>query len=93
MALYCRIIGFNVFNPFKPNRISQSYKLDRSISVLMDVGWYFSFAFKFKYNILLANSEDSGQTPRYAASDLGLHCLPMSHKKDAINVWVNIIIF
>ena len=24
------------------------------------------------------------QTPRFAASDLVLHCLPMSHKKDAI---------
>ena len=25
-----------------------------------------------------ANSVDPGQTPRSAASDLGLHCLPMS---------------
>ena len=23
------------------------------------------------------------QTPRTAASDMGMHCLPMSHKKDA----------
>ena len=23
------------------------------------------------------------------ASDLGLHCLPMSHKKDARLIWVN----
>ena len=30
-----------------------------------------------------ANSEDPDQTPHYAASDLALHCLPMSHKKDA----------
>ena len=35
-----------------------------------------------------ANSGDSDQTPRYAASDLGLHCLHMSHKKDAWCVWV-----
>ena len=34
-------------NPFKPNGIFQSYQLDRSISVLRDVGWYFSFLFKF----------------------------------------------
>ena len=34
----------------------------------------------FLYNILLDNSEDSDQTPH---SDLGLHCLPMCHKKDA----------
>ena len=26
----------------------------------------------------------------FAASDLGLYCLPMSHKKDARLTWVNI---
>ena len=31
---------------------------------------------------------NTGQTPRLAASDLGLHSLPMSHKKDARLVWV-----
>ena len=30
-----------------------------------------------------ANSGDPDQTPHYAASDLGLHCLPMSHITDA----------
>ena len=30
-----------------------------------------------------ANSEDPDQTPHYAVSDLDLHCLPMSHKKDS----------
>ena len=33
---------------------------------------------------MLANSEDTDQTPRSAASDLGLHCLPVSQKRDAI---------
>ena len=28
-------------------------------------------------------SVDPDQTPHSAVSDLGLHCLPMSHKKDA----------
>ena len=37
---------------------------------------------------LLANSEDPDQTPRSAASDLGLHCLPMSQKWDARLIWV-----
>ena len=32
---------------------------------------------------MLANSGDADQTPRSAASDQGLHCLPTSHKKDA----------
>ena len=27
--------------------------------------------------------------PHSAASDLGLHCLPMSHKKNARLKWVN----
>ena len=26
--------------------------------------------------------------PHNAASDLGLHCLPLSHKKDARLIWV-----
>ena len=36
---------------------------------------------------------DPDQTPRSAASGLGLHCLPMSHKKDARLIWVNAKIF
>ena len=35
-----------------------------------------------------ANSEDPDQTPHYGVSDLDLHCLPMSHKKDARLKWV-----
>ena len=27
--------------------------------------------------------------PHSAASDLGLHCLPLSHKKGARLIWVN----
>ena len=30
------------------------------------------------------------QMPRIAVSGLGLHCLSMSHKKDARLIWVNI---
>ena len=36
-----------VFNPFKPIGISHDYQLDRSISILRVVGWYFLFLFKF----------------------------------------------
>ena len=35
-----------------------------------------------------ANSGDPDQTPHSVASDLGLHYLPMSHKKDARHIWV-----
>ena len=27
-----------------------------------------------------------------AASDLGMHCLPMSHKKEAMLIWVKVVI-
>ena len=35
-----------------------------------------------------ANSGDPDQTPHSVASDLGLHYLPMSHKKVARHIWV-----
>ena len=37
--------------------------------------------------ILKPNSEVPDQTPHYAVSDLDLHCLPMSHKKEASLIW------
>ena len=37
----------------------------------------------------VANSGEPDQTPRSAASDLVLRCLPMSYKKDAGLIWVN----
>ena len=67
----------NGVNPFKPNGISQSYQSDQSISVLMVVGGDFRFLFKI-YRIFC---KQTVVTP-VAASDLGLQCLPMSHKKD-----------
>ena len=35
-----------------------------------------------------ANMVDPDQTPRFAASDLGLQCLPRSLKMDAKLIWV-----
>ena len=40
-----------------------------------------------------ANSGDPDQTPHSVASDLGLHYLPMSHKKDARHIWVKMQLF
>ena len=42
--------------------------------------------------MLQANSGDPDQTPHSAASGMGLHCLPMSHKKDARLIHVLVII-
>ena len=36
----------------------------------------------------VASSGVPDQTPRSVASDLGLECTPMSHKKDAMIIWV-----
>ena len=59
-----------------PNGISHLYQLDRSISSLR----VFIFI-----QILIEHSVSKqwrpDQTPRSAASDLGLCCLRMSHKK------------
>ena len=38
--------------------------------------------------IMPANRIAPDGTPRFAASHLGLFCLPMSHKKDARLIWV-----
>ena len=38
---------------------------------------------------LFANSEDPDQTPRSAASDLGLHCLPVTLLQVSGLKWVN----
>ena len=51
---------------------------------------FFSFLFKFLKKLLFANSGEPDQTPRFVASDLALHALSMSHKKDARLIWVNI---
>ena len=37
-----------------------------------------------------ANSGDPDQKLHFVASDLGLHCLPMSHKEDTRLIWVKI---
>ena len=39
--------------------------------------------------VINANSVDPDQTPHSAASELGLHCLPMSHLWDARHKLVN----
>ena len=75
--------GAKRINPYKSNVFSHFYQLDQSISILGVVGWRFSLFFTFYLNILRANIEYPDETSRSVASDLVLHRLPMSHKKDA----------
>ena len=47
------------------------------------LGGIFRFYSNFKRNFCKQNSGEPDQRPHFAESDLVLHCLPMSHKKDA----------
>ena len=38
----------------------------------------------------VSKHRDPDQTPHSAASGLGLHCLPTSHKKDTRLIWVKV---
>ena len=51
------------------------------------LGGNFHFHSNFK-----ANSGEPDQRPHLAASDLVLHCLPMSHKKDARLIWIKHVV-
>ena len=60
--------------------------LTRSILYIWGV-WLLLLCF-IAIPVVNANSVDPGQTPRSAASDLGLHCLHMSLLWDARLKWV-----
>ena len=77
------LLSISPLNPFKPNGISHYYLLGQFVFLFTVVWWYFLYLFKFKKNIMLAISEDPNKTPRSAASDPDLYCLPKSHKKVA----------
>ena len=51
--------------------------LKESICYLRGIRCNFIVLFGSRQKLLLTNSEDSDQTPHYAASDLGMHCLPV----------------
>ena len=68
-----------------PNVFSHPYQLDESISNVRFAGLYFSSLFNFLKKLMFANSREPDQTPRFAASDMVVHCLSMSHKKVGLN--------
>ena len=74
-----------------PNGSSVSSQWDQSISVFRVVGWCFSFLCKFLKIFCMQIVENLIRRRVSAASDLVLHCLPMSHKKDARHIWVKFI--
>ena len=68
--------------------LSHPYHLDESTFTLRGVRTDFSSLFHFSMKIMQANKIAPDGTPRFAASHLGIFCLPMSHKKDARPLWV-----
>ena len=52
--------------------------LDESLCLFRGIMSILSLLFYFWWKILLANNVDPDQTPHYVASDLGLHCLPVT---------------
>ena len=71
-------------NPLVTNGFSHPYHLDESKFIFRGVRSDFSFLFHFSMKIIKADRIAPDGTPRFAVSHLGLFCLPMSHKKDAI---------
>ena len=78
-------------NSLVTNGLSNHYHLDKSTFVLGASGVFFFMLISFLMKFLKANRIAPDGTPRFAASLLGLFCLPMSHKKDASLIWVNLI--
>ena len=74
------------------NGISHRYQLEQSISVFREVRWYFIFI-QILIEKYASKQYDPDQTPHFVASDLGLHYLPMSHKKDARRMWIKMQLF
>ena len=69
-----------MFYPFMPSGLFKLNTSDRSTSNIKSVWlvfYYYHVNRKKKNYVFNANSVDPDQTPRSAASDLSLHCLPI----------------
>ena len=66
--------------PFLTNGFSHHYHLGESSFIFRGVRCDFYFLSHFSTKFLHANRIAPDGTPRSAASQLGLFCLPMSHK-------------
>ena len=72
-----------VVSVLNPLMTTNGLSLDESFFILGASGVIFHFLFHFSMKVRKANRIAPDGTPRFAASHLGLFCLPMSHKKDA----------
>ena len=73
------------FNPFMPSGLFYINTLDQSIS---NRRGFLLLPCSIEIPVFSANSVDPDQTPCSSASDLRLHCLPMSLLWEARHKWV-----
>ena len=64
-------------SPLQSGELFHPYILEESICYLRDIRYKFLGLIGSRQKLLIANSGDPDQMPHYAASDLGLHCLPV----------------
>ena len=83
--------ALEVLYPLVTNGPSNRYHVDESTCIFRGIGSIFSFSFHFSMKIMSANRIAPDGTPHFAASHMGLFCLPMSHKKDARLIWVKLV--
>ena len=63
--------------------------VDESICHFRDIRFTLFFYSILDEKILLANNVDPDQTPHYVASNLGLHCLPLTLLWGSREEWIN----
>ena len=66
-----------ILNPLQSGGVFHPHILEEFICFLRGIRCIFLGSFGSRQKLLLANSGDPDQTPHYAESDLGLHCLPL----------------
>ena len=74
------IVVFGVLrvNPIRSSRLFYNNSLDQSISSSRVSGYFLLFLYFIEIPIIKANIVDPDQTPQSGASDLDLHCLPIT---------------
>ena len=81
-----------LLNPYKPRGLFYHNSLDRFISYIRSVWLVFIILSCFvEISELNTNSVNPDQTPRSAASDQGVLCLPVPLLLDARHTWVKIV--
>ena len=95
LSQYIRIEEYTahkLINPLYTGAQYHSYMFDESICHFRDVESILLLLFYFWWKIMLANNVGPDQTP-HVASDLGLHCLPMTFLRVSRYKWDNQVYF